>query len=229
MPPAKGYAAQSADTPLAPFSFERRDLRANDVRLDILYCGVCHSDLHTVRSEWPGTVYPCVPGHEIVGRVAAVGPDVTRFEEGDFAAIGCLVDSCFHCSSCAEGLEQYCEKRFVGTYNGADKVTARTPMAAMRIRSSSARSFALNVRTTRRTWRRPRPSRAGITTCRRCDRKVGRGRRWASSASADSAIGGSARQGMGAPCRRVHHVTGQGEDARQLGAEDVVVPGTRSR
>ena len=98
MTAAKAYAAQSAESVLAPFSFERRALRPNDVRIDILYCGVCHSDLHTVRSEWPGTVYPCVPGHEIVGRVSAVGPDVTQFREGDLAAVGCLVDSCQSCA-----------------------------------------------------------------------------------------------------------------------------------
>jgi len=123
MPIAHGYAASSADTPLAPFSFERRELRANDVRIDILYCGVCHSDLHTVRSEWPGTVYPCVPGHEIVGRVTAVGPQVSKFKEGDLAAVGCLVDSCQTCPSCAEGLEQYCEKGMTGTYNSPDRIS----------------------------------------------------------------------------------------------------------
>ena len=128
MPQAKGYAARSADTPLAPFTFERRELRANDVRIDILYCGVCHSDLHTVRGEWPGTVYPCLPGHEIVGRVTAVGAEVSRFREGDLAAVGCLVDSCLDCPSCGEGLEQYCEKGFVGTYNGADKATGENTL-----------------------------------------------------------------------------------------------------
>jgi uncharacterized zinc-type alcohol dehydrogenase-like protein len=128
MPAAKAYAAQSAETPLAPWSFERRELRPNDVRIDILYCGVCHSDLHTVRSEWAGTVYPCVPGHEIVGRVTAVGPEVTKFKAGDLAAVGCLVDSCLTCSACKEGLEQYCEGGFVGTYNGADKLTGENTL-----------------------------------------------------------------------------------------------------
>ena len=126
MPTAKAYAAQSAETPLAPYSFERRELRANDVRMDILYCGVCHSDLHTVRSEWPGTVYPCVPGHEIVGRVTETGPEVTKFASGDLVGVGCLVDSCMSCASCREGLEQYCEGGFVGTYGGFDKVTGES-------------------------------------------------------------------------------------------------------
>jgi len=123
MPIAKGYAAQSATTPLAPFSFERRELRPNDVAIDILFCGVCHSDLHTVRSEWAGTVFPCVPGHEIVGRVRAVGPEVSKFSEGDLVGVGCMVDSCLTCPSCSEGLEQFCEKGFVATYNSPDKVT----------------------------------------------------------------------------------------------------------
>ncbi|HEU4959501.1 MAG TPA: NAD(P)-dependent alcohol dehydrogenase [Sphingomonas sp.] len=118
---AKAYAAHSADTPFAPFSFERRDVGPNDVAIEILYCGVCHSDLHTARSEWGGTLYPCVPGHEIVGRITAVGSEVTKFKAGDLAGVGCMVDSCGTCPSCHAGEEQYCEgSGFVGTYNGAD-------------------------------------------------------------------------------------------------------------
>lgn len=116
------YAAYSADSPLKPFSFERRDPTPTDVKIDILYCGVCHSDLHTVRGEWGGTKYPCVAGHEIVGRVTAVGRDVRRFKEGDLAAVGCMVDSCGSCADCEEGLEQYCAAS-VFTYNGVDKHT----------------------------------------------------------------------------------------------------------
>ena len=123
MTTTQGYAAPSADAPLAPFTFERRDLRANDVAIDISHCGVCHSDLHTVKSEWGGTVYPCVPGHEIVGRVREVGPDVTKFAVGDIVGVGCMVDADMTCPSCQVGLEQYCEGGFVGTYNGKDKIT----------------------------------------------------------------------------------------------------------
>ena len=115
---AIGYAAQDPSTPLAPYSFTRRDVGPNDVKIDILYCGVCHSDLHTARNEWNNTLYPSVPGHEIVGRVTAVGEAVSRFKVGDMAGVGCLVDSCRTCSSCGEGLEQYCENGFTGTYNG---------------------------------------------------------------------------------------------------------------
>jgi uncharacterized zinc-type alcohol dehydrogenase-like protein len=115
-----GYAAQSAESPLAPLSFERRDPGPHDVQIEILFCGVCHSDLHTARNEWKNTVYPVVPGHEIVGRVVRVGAEVTTFREGDMAGVGCMVDSCQSCASCSEGLEQYCERGFVGTYNGEE-------------------------------------------------------------------------------------------------------------
>ncbi len=115
---AIGYAAHDPSTPLVPYSFTRRDVGPNDVKIDILYCGVCHSDLHTARNEWNNTLYPSVPGHEIVGRVTAVGEAVSRFKVGDIAGVGCLVDSCRTCPSCGEGLEQYCENGFTGTYNG---------------------------------------------------------------------------------------------------------------
>ena len=120
---AHGYAAQSATAPFEPFSFERRAPRPNDVVVAIRFCGVCHSDLHTARSEWGGTQYPCVPGHEIVGEVTAVGDAVTKFAAGDLVGVGCMVDSCLSCSACREGLEQYCENGFTGTYNGPEQGT----------------------------------------------------------------------------------------------------------
>ncbi|GBR04377.1 NAD(P)-dependent alcohol dehydrogenase [Acetobacter oeni] len=116
-----GYAAMAADVSLKPFAFERRDTGPEDVRIEILYCGVCHSDLHQARNEWQNTIYPCIPGHEIVGRVAEVGASVTRFRKGELVGVGCLVDSCRECASCKKGLEQYCEVGFVGTYNGEDR------------------------------------------------------------------------------------------------------------
>ena len=115
-----GYAAKSATTPLAPFSFERRDPTATDVQLDILFCGVCHSDLHTARGEWGGTMFPCVPGHEIVGRVVKVGRDVKNFREGELAAVGCMVDSC---QNCRDQFEQFCDVGTVYTYNSSDNHT----------------------------------------------------------------------------------------------------------
>jgi alcohol dehydrogenase (NADP+) len=118
-----GYAAQSATTPLAPFRFQRREPGPRDVQIEILYCGVCHSDLHQVRNEWKGTTYPIVPGHEIVGRVTRVGDQVSGFKPGDLAAVGCMVDSCRTCPNCGEGLEQYCDNELILTYNSPDKHT----------------------------------------------------------------------------------------------------------
>ena len=117
----KAYAAQDATAPLAPWTITRRDTKPHDVQIQILYCGVCHSDLHTARNEWGNTVFPCVPGHEIVGKVTAVGEHVKKFKVGDLAGIGCLVDSCRECDNCKEGLEQYCTNGMVGTYNGKEK------------------------------------------------------------------------------------------------------------
>src|ERR1051326_8104942 len=116
----KGYAAFEAKAPLREFAFERRDVAPTDLQIDILYCGVCHSDLHTARNEWKGTIYPVVPGHEIVGRVTAVGSAVTRFRTGDLAAVGCMVASDRTCPNCQAGLEQYCDSGFTGTYNSPD-------------------------------------------------------------------------------------------------------------
>lgn len=115
----KAYAAQSPSMSLAPFEIKRREPRPNDVAIDILYCGVCHSDLHTVRGEWPGVLYPSVAGHEIVGRVSAVGSDVTKVKVGALVGVGCMVDSCRTCAACARSLEQYCENGFIQTYNGS--------------------------------------------------------------------------------------------------------------
>ncbi len=121
--PTKAYAAQSATSPLAPFAIERRAPTPLDVEIDILYCGVCHSDLHFARNEWGFSQYPIVPGHEILGRVTRVGAKVTKFKPGDLAAVGCLVDSCRTCDSCRRNLEQFCTGGNVFTYNGPDKYT----------------------------------------------------------------------------------------------------------
>lgn len=121
MSSTKSYAAQDATAPLAPWTINRRDPKPHDVQIDIKYCGVCHSDIHTARNEWHGTVYPCVPGHEIVGVVTAVGDHVKKFKVGDLAGVGCLVDSCRECDNCKDGLEQFCSNGMVGTYNGQEK------------------------------------------------------------------------------------------------------------
>jgi uncharacterized zinc-type alcohol dehydrogenase-like protein len=119
--PTKAYAAHSATSPLAPHSIERRQPLATDVEIDILFCGVCHSDLHFARNEWGGSVYPIVPGHEILGRVTRVGASVTTFKVGDLASVGCMVDSCRTCDHCTRGLQQFCKAGATFTYNAPDK------------------------------------------------------------------------------------------------------------
>jgi alcohol dehydrogenase (NADP+) len=123
MLPTKGYATHAAETPLKPFSFQRREPTATDVQIEILFCGVCHSDLHIARNEWGRTTYPCVPGHEIAGRIVKVGRDVSKFKPGDLAAVGCLVDSDRVCENCRAGLEQFCEQGATLTYNSEDRHT----------------------------------------------------------------------------------------------------------
>jgi uncharacterized zinc-type alcohol dehydrogenase-like protein len=121
MIPVKAYAAQSAATPLAPFDFERRDLRARDVLIEILFSGVCHSDLHQARNEWGGSMYPMVPGHEIVGKIIEVGSGITKFTTGQTAGIGVMIDSCRECKPCKKHMEQYCAEGMTGTYNGYER------------------------------------------------------------------------------------------------------------
>jgi uncharacterized zinc-type alcohol dehydrogenase-like protein len=143
---ARGYAVQSADSEFQPFSFERRDPRANDVVIAIRYCGVCHSDLHTARSEWGGTRYPCVPGHEIVGEVTDVGARSPGSKPGDIVGVGCMVDSCLSCSACREGLEQYCENGFTGTYNGPEQGTGDNTYGGYSDRIVVREEFVLSIR-----------------------------------------------------------------------------------
>lgn len=122
----KGYAALSANAPLQPFNFERRDPKADDIVIEISYAGICHSDIHTARSEWGPTAYPCVPGHEIVGKVVSAGKKVKKFKVGDLAGVGCFVDSCGKCPNCKKSEEQYCAKHTAFTYNGTE-MDEKTP------------------------------------------------------------------------------------------------------
>lgn len=221
----KAYAAYSATTPLAPFSFERRDPGPKDVQIEILYCGVCHSDLHTVRSEWPGTVYPLVPGHEIVGRVVKAGREVSRFKEGDLAAVGCLVDSCRHCASCNEGLEQYCENGFTGTYGGVEKETGRPTYGGYSDKIVVKEHFVLSLSNKLDPAAAAPLLCAGITTWSPLRHwKVGPGQK-----VGVVGLGGLGHMGVKLAHALGAHVVlfttspGKTDDARRLGADEVVI------
>jgi len=142
----KAYGAYARDKRLEAINIERRTPGAHDVQIEIAYCGVCHSDLHQVRSEWEGTLYPCVPGHEIVGHVTAVGAAVTNFNVGDTVGVGCLVDSCQTCGSCHEGLEQYCETGFTATYNSPTKDKPGHTLGGYSQRIVVSDKFVLKIR-----------------------------------------------------------------------------------
>ncbi|MDR6790529.1 putative zinc-type alcohol dehydrogenase-like protein [Sphingomonas sp. BE138] len=224
---AHGYAAPSADAPLAPFTFERRDPQSDDVAIDILFCGVCHSDLHTARGEWDGTLYPCVPGHEIVGRVSAVGGEVTKFAVGDIVGVGCMVDSCGHCPSCADGEEQYCETTgFVGTYNGPDPVLGGHTFGGYSDRIVVKESFVLKIGHDEKDLAAVAPLLcAGITTYSPLRRwKVGPGQK-----VGIVGLGGLGHMGvkiaaaMGAEVYVFSTSPNKREDARRLGATDLIV------
>jgi uncharacterized zinc-type alcohol dehydrogenase-like protein len=140
-----GYAAQSAEAPLAPHAFTRREPRPDDVLIDILYCGVCHSDLHQARNDWNHSTYPLVPGHEIIGRVAAVGAEVTDFQPGALVGVGCMVDSCQHCEPCRDGLEQYCLEGPTQTYNGRDRRDGTPTYGGYSDRIVASAKFVLRI------------------------------------------------------------------------------------
>ncbi|MET0245629.1 MAG: NAD(P)-dependent alcohol dehydrogenase [Sphingomonas sp.] len=142
----QAYGAYAADRMLEPIEIARREPGPHDVQIDIAWCGVCHSDLHTIRSEWGGTHYPCVPGHEIVGTVSAVGTAVSSFAVGDTVGVGCMVDSCQHCPSCGEGLEQFCENGFTGTYNGATSDAPGHTLGGYSQRIVVSDKFVLKIR-----------------------------------------------------------------------------------
>jgi alcohol dehydrogenase (NADP+) len=141
----KAFGTAAANADLEQINIQRRSATPHDIEIEILYCGVCHSDLHTARNEWHGTVYPCVPGHEIVGKVVSVGNAVTKFKTGDHAAVGCMVDSCRECQYCEDGLEQYCEVGNVLTYNSPDKFLGGYTFGGYSERITVDERFALRV------------------------------------------------------------------------------------
>ena len=225
MPSTRAYAALSATTPVVPYTIDRRTPKPHDVQLEILYCGVCHSDLHTVRNEWGGTMYPCVPGHEIVGRVTAVGDHVKRFKAGDLAAIGCLVDSCRECNNCKDGLEQYCINGMVGTYNGQEKDGSGYTMGGYSKSISAHEDFVLTISDKLPLEGVAPLLCAGITTYSPLRHwKVGKGTR-----VGVLGLGGLGHMGvklavsMGAEVTMLSHTAAKEADAKRLGAHKFVL------
>lgn len=220
-----GYAASSAQAPLTPFSFQRREPGPRDIQIEILYCGVCHSDLHTARNEWQNTTYPCVPGHEIVGRVTQVGEQVKGFKPGDLAGVGCMVDSCRSCASCRDGLEQYCEVGFVGTYNSEDKHLGGVTYGGYSDKIVVDQDFVLRIPTNLNLPAVAPLLCAGVTTYSPLRHwKVGKGQK-----VGIVGLGGLGHMGiklahaMGAHVALFTTSPNKKEDASRLGAAEVVV------
>jgi alcohol dehydrogenase (NADP+) len=225
MSSTKSYAAQSATTPLAPWTLDRRDPKPHDVQIEILYCGVCHSDLHTARNEWGMTVFPVVPGHEIVGRVVAVGDHVKKFKAGDLAGIGCLVDSCRECDNCKEGLEQYCSNGWVGTYGGQEKDGSGQTYGGYSKQILCHEDFVLRISDKQPLEGVAPLLCAGITTYSPLRRwKVGKGTK-----VGVLGLGGLGHMGvklavaMGAEVTMLSHSPSKAADAKRLGAHKFVL------
>ena len=222
----KAYGMHAADKPFEPIDIQRRAPGPRDVQIEIAYCGVCHSDLHTARSEWGGTLYPCVPGHEIVGYVSAVGKDVQGFKVGDSVGVGCLVGSCQHCAACDEGLEQYCENGFVGTYNGPTKDAPGHTLGGYSQRIVVDEKFVLHIRHPEDQLAAVAPLLcAGITTYSPLRHwNVGPGKK-----VGVVGIGGLGHMGikiahaMGAHVVAFTTSESKRQDARELGADEVVI------
>ena len=221
----RGYAATSPASGMAPYAFTRRALRANDVSIDIRYCGVCHSDLHQARNDWRNTVYPCVPGHEIVGQVAAVGSGVKRYRAGDWVAVGCLVDSCRDCVECNAGREVFCRKGATLTYNGKDRHSGDVTLGGYSSHIVVREDFVLRMPEGLDPARAAPLLCAGITTYSPLRHwQVGPG-----SQVAIAGLGGLGHMGvklahaMGAEVTVITRSAAKAEEARALGAHHVLL------
>ena len=219
------YGAASATAALAPMSIERRALRADDVAIEIAYCGICHTDLHQVRNDWSTTTYPCVPGHEIVGQVTAVGSAVTKFAVGDPVGVGCLVDSCQACEACAEGDEQQCLRRSTPTYNGKDRITGEPTFGGYSQNIVVRDKFVVKVPANLDLAKAAPLLCAGITAWTPLRRwKVGPG-----SKVAVVGLGGLGHMGvklaaaLGAEVTMITTSASKAADARALGAQHVLI------
>ena len=219
------YGAAGATAALAPMSIERRALRADDVAIEIAYCGICHTDLHQVRNDWNTTTYPCVPGHEIVGHVTAVGSAVTKFAVGDPVGVGCLVDSCQACEACAEGDEQQCLRRSTPTYNGKDRITGEPTFGGYSQNIVVRDKFVVKVPANLDIAKAAPLLCAGITAWTPLRRwKVGPG-----SKVAVVGLGGLGHMGvklaaaLGAEVTMITTSASKAADARALGAQHVLI------
>jgi len=221
----RSYAAHSPTGRLGLFEFDRRSPRADDVVIEILYCGVCHSDLHNVRNDWGNSQYPMVPGHEIIGRVVEVGPEVTRFKAGDRVGVGCLVESCRHCDACGKGWEQYCENGATYTYNGTDPIDGARTQGGYSEKIVVAEHFVLKVPETLDLAGAAPLLCAGITLYSPL-------RHWGVKPGSRVAIvglGGLGHMGlklakaMGAEVSLFSRSPGKEADARRLGADHIVI------
>lgn len=221
----KAFGAESSKADLKEMQIDRRTITPKDIEIEILYCGVCHSDLHTVRNDWGGTLYPAVPGHEIVGKVVRVGKQVTKLKVGDFAAVGCLVDSCRECESCKQDLEQYCLNGFIGTYNGNDKHLHKQTFGGYSEKVVVDEHFVLKVPKNLDLAAAAPLLCAGITTWSPLRHwKVGKG-----SKVAVVGLGGLGHmaiklaKGLGAEVTLFSRSPSKIQDAKDLGADDVVI------
>ncbi|HLL77055.1 MAG TPA: NAD(P)-dependent alcohol dehydrogenase [Pyrinomonadaceae bacterium] len=221
----RGYAATGPEAPLGPFDFARRDVGPRDVLIEILYCGICHSDIHQARNEWDNSTYPMVPGHEIVGRVAHAGAEVTRFKEGDTVGVGCFVDSCRECASCREGEEQFCDAGSVQTYNSTERDGQTPTYGGYSTQIVVDENYVLRVRDGQPLAGVAPLLCAGITTYSPLRRyKVGPGQR-----VGVVGLGGLGHMAvklaasMGAKVTVFSTSPSKEEDARSLGAHDFVV------
>ena len=223
--PSRGYGTHSASTPLAPFEFQRRAPGPEDVQIEILFCGVCHSDLHQARNEWKGTTFPIVPGHEIVGRVVKVGREVTRYKAGDLAAVGCMVDSCRTCPECREGLDQFCQGNATFTYNSTDPILGGMTYGGYSDQVVVDQDFVLRVSEKLDPAAAAPLLCAGITTYSPLRHwEVGAGQR-----VGIVGLGGLGHMGvklaraMGAHVSLFTTSPGKAADAKRLGADEVII------
>ncbi len=222
---AKGWGTDAADQPLRPMEFERRALRPNDVAIKITYAGICHSDLHTARNDWGGTLYPVIPGHEIVGTVTAIGNEVTRHRVGDTVAVGCMVDSCMECDQCLEGWEVFCRERCTQTYNSPDRQSGEITMGGYTDHIVVRDHFVCKVPAGMDASKVAPLLCAGITTYSPLRQyKVGGGTKMAVVG-----LGGLGHMGvklgvaMGADVTMITTTPSKGQDARELGASDFII------